>query len=148
MLFEDLENDIPVNNIQLSQGLSTINVKVVKNNADGFVETTIERVKLQNDKQICVARPFYRSRPISNTISLSIEDVKLATQMENRCWEMYDVCFRKVLVYGKVDVLNHFTRSDMRTTYKFLIDDGTGTIIASLNISKDAKNAGKILSSM
>lgn len=142
MNFEDIENEIPVNNIQLSQGLSTLQVKVVKNSEEGYKETQIERVKLQNDRQIFIARPFCRGREISNTISLSIEDVSTAVSQEDNSWQVYDVYFRRVLVYGKVDVLNHFSRND-RTTYKFFVDDGSGSIIATLNISKETKNAGE-----
>lgn len=146
MLCEDIENDIPVNNIQLSQGHSSVNVKVVKTSVEGFTETKIERVRLQSDKFIAIARPFCSSRPISNTISLSIEDVKGAMQLANS-WRVYDVCFRKVLVYGKVDVLNYFSRNDKITKYRFLVDDGSGTIIATLNITKESVNAGRFVTS-
>jgi hypothetical protein len=143
MDFEDIENEIPVNNIQLSQGLSTLQVKVFKQNEQGYQETQIERVKLQNDRQIFIARPFPRGRQVSSTISLAIQDVKVATPQEDNSWQIYDVFFRRVLVYGKVDVLNHFSRNDKRTTYKFLVDDGSESIIATLNVSKDTKNKGK-----
>ena len=146
MDFVDLEEDIPVNNIQLTQGLSELKVKVLKKNKDGYTETKIERLKVQQDpaKQVCVTRPFNRFKPISNTICLSVEDVKEVTSLPDFCWKIYDCIFRRVLVYGKVVVLNQFSR-DNKTCFKFSVDDGSDIIIATMNITKEEKQAGELL---
>lgn len=151
MDLEDLEDEIPVNNLQLSQGLTELRVKVVKTNDDGFTETKIERLKIHREeleKQVCVTRPLNRPfRPISNIVCLSIEDVKEATVSQQNCWQAYDCLFRRVLVYGKVVVLNKFTR-DSRTCYKFSIDDGSEAIVGTLNVTKEAERAGELISGL
>lgn len=143
-IWRDFEDDITVNNLQLHHTSLELRVKVVKPKDEGFTETKIERLKIQqhqDQRQICIARPFYRSRPIANTICLSIEDLKVATK-NNDCWQVYDCLFRRVLIYGRTDVLNEYSR-DRKTCYKFLIDDGSESIIGTMNISKEAKVARK-----
>lgn len=141
---EDLEDEIPTNNLQLSQGLSELRVKVVKRGNDGFVETNIQRLKVQRTQEQGTSNGFIRKpyRPIANTISLSVEDVKLATPADNGCWKAFNYVFRRVLVYGKVDVLNIYSR-DNRTCYKFLIDDGSENIIGTMKVTREAKTAGE-----
>lgn len=145
MDFEDLENEIPVNNIRLSHGSTELRVRILKKNEEGYTETRIERHKAQQEakKQICITRPFNRFQPVSNTICLSVEDVKEAASLPNKCWRVYDCIFRRVLVYGKVVVLNQFSRDD-KTCFKFSVDDGSQIIIATMNITKEAKRAGEL----
>lgn len=145
MDLEDFENDIPVINLHLSQGSSELRVKRVKKNEDGFTETSIEHLKVQqqHERQVCITRPFNRCQPVANTICLSVQDVKRATSLPDNSWRVYNSIFRRVLVYGKLVVLNQFSR-DNRTCYKFSIDDGSEIIIATMNISKEAKQAGKL----
>lgn len=139
----DIENDIPVNNIQFSQGSAELRVKILKKNGD-FTETKIECLKIQQVPKIpvCIARPFNRFKPVSNTICLSIEDVKEASSLPDKCWKVFDCIFRRVLVYGKVVVLNQFSR-DNKTCFKFSIDDGSSFVTATMSITKEAKLAGK-----
>lgn len=144
----DIENEIPFSNLRLSQGFSELRVKTTQKTKEGFTETTTERLSVQKNesdqqKKICITRPFNRSRPITNTICLSVEDVKLAKYVDsNECWEVYRSLFRRVLVYGKVVVLNQFSKDD-KTCFKFSIDDGSDVVIATMNISKEAKQAGE-----
>lgn len=144
----DFENDIPVNNLQLHRTLSELSVKVVKaGNGKGFAETKIERLKLQKkedetQRQISIARACFRPRPIANTICLSVEDLKLATKCQD-CWRVYDCWFRRVLIYGKTDVLNQYSK-DRSTCYKFLTDDGSERIVATMKLSKEVKTKRKI----
>lgn len=146
--FEDIENEIPVNNLQLSQGLTEVNVKRIQKNREGFTETRIERLKVQKHldeqhRKICIARPFNRARAISNTICLSVQDVKLAKKVDSSdCWEVYSSSFRRVLVYGKIIVLNQFSK-DGKSCFKFSIDDGTDRVLATMNISKETKRSGE-----
>lgn len=141
MLDEDFENEIPVVNLQFSQGSSELRIKTVKHN-NGYRETNIERLKVHPPvKQICVTRPLTR-RPVANTVCLSIEDVKRAVAVED-FWEVGGhLRFRRVYVYGKVDVLNQFTK-DHKTVFKFSIDDGTAEILATLSVTKEAKQSCK-----
>ena len=145
MIEEDFECQIPVHDLVYSQGSSELRVKVKTTTENGFISTKIDRLKIQNsinNKNICIARPFNcRGKQIADTISLSIEDVKLATCLDN-CWQAFDCPFRKVLIYGKVDVLNLYTK-DSNTHYKFLVDDGTGSIVATFKVTQEAKAAGE-----
>lgn len=147
MDLEDIEEEIPVHNLQLSQGLTELRVKVVTKNDEGFTETKIiDRLKIIREdperRPVCVTRPFNRFRPVSNTICLSVEDVKEAKSLPDNCWQTYDCLFRRVLVYGKVVVLNQFTR-DNKHCYKFSVDDGSETIIGTMNVTKEAERAGE-----
>lgn len=143
----DFENDITVHNLQIHDASSELRVKVIRAKGEGYTETEIERLKIQNDekqlRQVGIARPFYRSRPITNTICLSIEDLKLVTEKQD-CWHIniYDCSFRRVLVYGKTDVLNQYSR-DNKTCFKFLIDDGSESIIGNMSVSKKTKVSSK-----
>lgn len=145
MLTEDIENEIPVNNLIFSQGSNELRVKVVKKIANGYKETTIEKLKALScpEKQICVTKPFQRWQAIANTICCSVEDIKQAVSLQD-CWKVYDAKFRRVLLYGKIVVTNHFSR-DGRTIYKFAVDDGSGEIFGTMNIKKETKRNCKIL---
>lgn len=138
---DDIENELPVTNIQFSQGSSELRVKTVKHRENGYKETIIERLKVaRRQKQICLTRPT--SRPIENTICLSVEDVKKAKRLDD-CWRTFDnVFFRGVLVYGKVVVLNHYLK-DNKTCYKFSVDDGSEKIFATFSLSREAKKISK-----
>lgn len=131
---KDFENFIPVINLQLSQGLTELRVRTAATTEDGFTENRIERVKV-NKPEVCVARPFYRFKPISDVLSLSVEDVKMAKPLANYCWQVFDQPFRKVLVYGKLEVHNITELLDKKV-YKFQVDDGTGNLTAFLQVIK------------
>lgn len=146
MDFEDLENEIPVHNLRINANETELSVKVVRKNSDGSIETKIDRLKLQSEEQekrVGIARPFNRFKPISNTISLSIVDVKRARQQTSpeNCWQVHDSLFRRILVYGKIVVLNQYSR-DSKICYKFSVDDGSESIIGTMNVTKAAANAG------
>jgi hypothetical protein len=142
---EDIENEIPVTNLRYSQGSSEVRVKTVKSN-NGYLETKIERLKVQQqtNRNCCIARPFNRTRPVENTICISVEDVIQATAVQDFCWRIFErILFRRVLIYGRVVVLNTFSKEG-KTCYKLAIDDGSGEIIGTMNITKEAKAAGKL----
>lgn len=140
MYDDDIENELPVSNIQFSQGSSELRIKTVKHQENGYKETIIERIKVA--KQICVTRPLGKSRLIENTICLSVEDVKSAKQLVD-CWTTYnDVFFRGILVYGKIVVLNHYLK-DNKTCYKLSVDDGSEEIVATFSLSREAQKSCK-----
>ncbi|CRL00293.1 CLUMA_CG013566, isoform A [Clunio marinus] len=135
----DIEDQIQLNNLYFSQKSSEVRVKVVTKDSHGRTETNVERLKVQkrNVKQICITSP-YESQPIANTISLSIDDVKRANYKESKCWSVFNIKFRRVLVYGKVVVLNISSRNG-KTMYRFSIDDGSEEIIGTMTVTKEAK---------
>lgn len=138
---EDIENKIPVNNVQYSQGSAEVRVKTIKKDDKGYTETKIERHKAQT-KQTNIIQPISRSRLIENTICLSIQDLLRATAVQDCCWKVFtEIFFRRVLIYGKVVIRNLFTREG-RTCYRIAIDDGSGLITGTLNVSKEAKSEG------
>lgn len=144
---EDFENLIPVINLQLSQGLTELRVRTAATTDDGgFTENRIERIKVQKPNEICVARPYIRSKPVYDVISLAVEDVKMAKNTANNCWQVFDQPFRKVLIYGKLEVHNISEFSDKRV-YKFLVDDGTGSVVAFLKVTKKEEQRGLLESS-
>lgn len=139
---EDFENFIPVINLHLSQGQTELRVRTAATNEDGFTENRIERVKV-NKPEVCVTRPFYRFKPVSDVISLAVEDVKVAKPLANNCWQIFDLPFRKVLIYGKIEVHNIAEFSDKKI-YKFQVDDGTGNITAFLKVTKKDEVKGEL----
>lgn len=148
--FDDIEEEIPYSNLQLSQGLTELRVKTTTKTTDGFIETRIERLKIiqqldsadqQQTKNICISRPFKKS--ITNTICLSVEDVKLASYVDkNDCWNVFNSLFRRVFVYGKIVLINQYSKSD-KTCLKFSLDDSSDIVIATMNISKESRRLGK-----
>lgn len=140
----DFEKEIPVNNLQVCEPSSELRIKVVQANEQGFSECKYERVKLQeNDgvkRKVCIARPI-RQSTVADTISLAIEDLKQVTEGKD-CWRVFDCSFRRVLIYGKADVLNYYSK-DGGIRYKILVDDGSESIIATMNITKKEKDASK-----
>lgn len=141
---EDIENEIPVNNLQYSQGSAELRVKTVKRDKSGFIETKIERLQLQpNQHKTTIARPLRTLGPVENTICLSVEDVLQATAVKDVCWQIFDRnLFRRVLIYGKVVVLNIYSKEG-KTCHTLSIDDGSGEIVGTLNISKETKTKSK-----
>jgi hypothetical protein len=141
---EDIENQIPENTLVYSQNSEEVRVKTVKKDEKGVTETKIERIKVQQQKQTNIARPFSRSRLVENTICLSVEDLLQATAVQDCCWQAFkDVFFRRVLIYGKVVVLNIFTR-DGKTRYSLSVDDGTGVINGIFSVSREFKTEGEL----
>lgn len=139
---EDFESHIPLMTLQLSQGLTELRVKTVATTEDGFTENRIERVKVQKPED-SVARPFYRFKPVSDVISLCVKDVKMAQPISNNCWKVFNHPFRKVAVYGKIEVHNLLEFKE-KTVYKFQIDDGTGSVPGFLNITRKNELEGML----
>lgn len=141
---DDIENEIPVNNLEFSQTSSELRIKIVKLDADGFTNTKLERVKVvkHGERPICITRPLQQFRQISNTICIAVEDLKRATSLED-CWKIFHVCFRRVLLYGKLVVLNEYSKEG-KTVYKFSIDDGSDEIIGTMNVTKESKIKGEM----
>jgi hypothetical protein len=139
---DDIENFIPKSNLQYSQGSSELRVKTVRRDDNGYI-TKIERLKVQQQpNQICIAR---QSRPVENTICLSVEDVLQATAVQDFCWRVFKhFLFRRVLIYGKVVVLNTFEKEG-KTCHRIAIDDGSGEIVGTMNITKETKMACRII---
>lgn len=144
-MIEDIENEIPVNNLQYSQGSAEVRVKTIKKDDNGYIETKIERLKIHPiQSRIGCTRLLNISRPVESTICLSVEDISQATAVQNYCWRIFErILFRRVLIYGKADVINIYSREG-KTFYQLTIDDGTGEITGSLNITKEAKLKGNI----
>lgn len=108
------------------------------NNYKEEFRVTIKNVQQTNN--ICITRPLAPSRPIANTICLSNEDLKHITH-DHDCWKIFNVYFRRILVFGNLVLLNHFEKTE-RISYRFSIDDGTEEIIAMMNVKIQERKKG------
>jgi hypothetical protein len=122
---EDIENILSQNNIILT----TDELRVVKKRKlqTGYVETNIQRIKILREIQHPVQ--WLPKQIVLNSICLTIEDIKRAKTNENH-WKVFNLQFRKVLVYGTAVIENHFTR-DGEDMYTISIDDETGVIMGT-----------------
>lgn len=123
---EDLEDLLSQNNIILDP--ATNEVKVVKKRKlpDGFQATVdIQRIKVP---KLIANLPSKSSveEKILNTLCLSIEDVKRA-KVEKNYWRVFNLSYRKVLLYGIAVVENKFTKNG-DSMYTISLDDETGVI--------------------
>lgn len=130
-------------------GRSTeIRVKTVTKKNEGFSSTTIEKFEIPGAQQN--SKPSYSRQPgtsakkpplICDTISLAIEDLLDAEKSDDH-WKVFETHFRCVLIYGRIIVLNQFSKND-RNFYKFKIDDGTGSIVGVMGVAKNAQRDGE-----
>lgn len=145
----DFEEQITETHVKKpEQGKSTeIRVKTVTRKDQGFSSTKIEKFEIagaqQNPKPSYSRQPntFKKPPQICDTISLAIEDLLDAEKFDDH-WKVFDTHFRCVLIYGRIIVLNQFTKND-RNYYKFKIDDGTGAIVGIMGVVKDAQRDGE-----
>lgn len=123
---EDIESLLSQNNIILNADLNEIRVVKKRRLGNGFQQTVdIQRIKIF--KQITTnPTPFNPHNTILNTVCLSIQDIKRATSHESH-WKIFNLSFRKVMVYGLATVENEFTRNG-DSMYLISIDDETGLI--------------------
>lgn len=139
---EDIENDIPVHNLQLSQNSAEVRVKTVRKDEEGYTETKILRLKTIWLKETTFSKPADRAKLIESIICLAVEDLLQATVSQD-CWRAFHrVYFRRALIYGKIVVQNIFSK-EKKTCYKMSIDDGSEVIDGIMHVSKESKVEGK-----
>lgn len=136
----DFESAIPETHVKKPSTSSVVYVKTIARRSRGFVSTKLEKIAIEERKTTFV-RPvhvIYKKAPrICDTISLAIEDLLNSEKFSDH-WKVFNTHFRCVLIYGRIIVLNQFTGNE-RNYYKFKIDDGTGSIIGIMGISKEAQ---------
>lgn len=123
---EDIENILSQNNIILNAD----ELRVVKKRKlhTGFFETiNIQRIKIL--RQITNPVQIAPKQTILNSICLTIEDIKRAKINENH-WKVFNLQFRKVIIYGLAVIENHFTKNG-DDIYTISIDDETGVILGT-----------------
>lgn len=123
---EDIENLLSQNNIILNADELRV-VKKRKLNSGFFETTNVQRVKII--RQITKPNAIAPKQVVLNSICLTIEDIKRASVNENH-WKIFDLQFRKVIVYGMAVIENHYTR-DGESMYTISIDDETGVIMGT-----------------
>lgn len=123
--FEDIENILSQHNIILNTDLNEIRVVKKRQLINGFQETVdIQRIKIL--KQTPNPVTYNPQNTILNTVCLSIQDIKRATSHENH-WKIFNLSFRKVMLYGTAVIENQFTRNG-DSMFTISIDDETGVI--------------------
>jgi len=137
-LEKDFENCIPVIKVQVN---SSSELKVITDGING--ERRTERLNLVEEEKEEERRAptFGKRRDVTNVFSLSIEDISHVTQVED-CWKIYNRFFYQTLIYGKVVVLNQFTKNE-KEYFRLSIDDGTGEVAGTYSISRDNRVASK-----
>lgn len=123
---EDIENVLSQNNLILTAD----ELRVVKKRKlqTGFVETiNIQRIRILRQIQAPIQQ--LPRQVVLNSICLTIEDIKKAKTNDNH-WKIFNLQFRKVIVYGVAVIENHFTR-DGEEMYTISIDDETGVIMGT-----------------
>lgn len=136
---EDLEELIPVFNLEINNNKSEVKI-VKKSTNDGlFLTTEYEKIKLKINN--VNATPREENKNISDVVSLTIVDIKSATSEDN-CFKIYGIFFRKVLCYGRLVLKHIFTASTGKSCHLFIMDDGTQEIIAKYyNIEENKKSS-------
>ena len=125
---EDLEEHIPVFNVQINDNRSEVRI-VKKSTNDGlFFTTEYEKVKLQINSVNTVSSR--ENKNISDVVSLAIVDILSATS-ENNCFKIYGFFFRKVLCYGRLVLKNIFTTSSGKNCHIIFCCDLLSSIIQS-----------------
>lgn len=139
---QDIENEIPVHNLQFSQNSAEVRVKTVRKDEEGYTETKILRLKTIRLKETTFSRPNDRAKHIESIICLSVEDLLQATVSQD-CWRAFHgVFFRRALIYGKIVVQNIFPK-EKKTCYRMSIDDGSEVIDGIMHVSNEAKVEGE-----
>lgn len=123
---DDIENILSQNNIIINANEVRV-VKKRKLNSGYFQTINIQRIILRS--QIRNQTQAVPRQIVLNSICLSIEDIKRATPNENH-WKIFDLQFRKVLVYGMAVIENHYTKNG-EDLYTISIDDETGVIMGT-----------------
>ncbi|CAO1356757.1 unnamed protein product [Diamesa serratosioi] len=134
---EDLEEHIPVFELNKNENQSQI-VIVKKSTNDGlFLTTEYEKVKLKIQSVNRINNVV--NKKIMNVVSLTIHDIKFAT-FEEDCFKVHGFFFRKVLCYARLVLKNIFT-STGNNVYLFNVDDGTQEIIAKFYKNDDLRKS-------
>lgn len=142
----DFEEEIPETHVKKPSKSLEVCVKTVAKKSQGFLSTKIEKftvaTEAQGTKSSFFRHPsnYKKPSPICDTIALAIEDLLDAEKSDDH-WKIFNTHFRFVLIYGRVIVLNQFTKNE-RHFYKFKIDDGTGAIVGIMGIAKEAQRDG------
>lgn len=137
---EDLEEHIPVFNVEINDNKSEVRI-VKKSTNDGlFFTTEYEKIKLQINSSNTVSS--IENKSISDAVSLTIVDILSATSEDN-CFKIYGFLFRKVLCYGRLVLKHIFTTSSGKSCHLFIIDDGTQEITAKYYSLQERKKSSK-----
>ncbi len=122
-LLEDIENVLSQHNIILTS--EELRVVKKKKLVSGFLQQTVtERHALEQIKTNPV--PGAVREVILDSLCLTVEDIK-KIQTENSHCKLFNLKFRRVLIYGNAVIENNFTR-DGDNMYTISIDDETGVI--------------------
>lgn len=125
---EDIENILSQHNIIINKDLHEIRVVKKRKLNNGYHETVnVDKIKLPRE-----IINNYNSNPqnkVLNTICLRIEDINRAVSLESH-WKIFNVSFRKVLLYGLAVVENKFNKNG-DSMYTISLDDETGMILGT-----------------
>jgi hypothetical protein len=109
--------------------------------AESFVTTIVRDRQLKSHliPASTAAKKDYRS--INDTISIAICNLLKSKKHEN-CWQVFNIFYRRVMIYGKLQVLHQYEKSE-KTYYKLEIDDGTEKILGFFKVNNDEGKKGK-----
>lgn len=145
----DFEEAITETHVKKPSLSAEVHVKTIARKSRGFTSTKIVKIPVAVDTEaakMIFTRPlvgYKRPAPICDMISLAIEDLLNAEKTDDH-WKVFNTHFRNVLIYGRVVVMNQFTKND-RNYYKMKIDDGTEAITGVMGISKEAQKEGEMM---